>query len=1148
MNARRKYFAIFLYLLFAIGLKAQENISELETGLTPSGAELDKYSRMNLSLFTGKPNPSIPIHVFDLRNFSYPIYLSYHSAIKSEQRSTEIGLGWSLSSNQMIQRNLRGYPDFYSISSEGHGYFTLKSDLIQSIDQAVQVDAHPVAVLSPDPGYYGLLGEYIHTGRVDISPDIFTFNFDGHSGTFVFDKNGDIIIESTNPLSIKPNHVDFDADEYPANFVVTTQQGIKYTFDAHYDVYFLGQGYHGSSNIVLQSLHNSLYFGRWLLREIDSGVDKIHFEYDYSYNLNDAISEVQGRWDKVTIQDQSNKSRNGGSTVKKYYEVVVSRIYTDKEELIYEYSSRLDSESRKLSKIIFKNVINGSTIKTYDFKQSYFEEENGGKRLKLDNFKIMSANGISKDKFYAFDYYSGVLPSIGSGSEDHWGYYNGTDVESAGSSLPLIDPYNNPKADELYSVNRQKWPYTGVSKVAVEAFTKIGVLNKIRYPTGVTVSIDYEQNTHSAHYSNISEFTDLGLRLKNKPFFYASAPELYTGDNGNISEENATISLWTKTGITQTYTFDNNIIQESHFDLSHYWIDEFQDGMPYFGSGPVKIKIEKPSGNDYIVVPDIRVNPNRYNGLHDYSFDEIGSYQISIIDPYQNYYSGLLDLYMKDEGQDLIGVIKFNFFSLSEEDSEDLLDENLFPKEAYSGGLRVKTVSEISDDSTPQVIEYNYDSEGISSGVLPCTPLYVEYHEGCLGPPDSQNETTEFGTMTNKSIITKENSEISYRKVSTTQNDGGKTDFYYSVHSGLGDDSEGLVLKVLSRRLTSYSYLNGVLDSVVYFKKVGEEYLKVKKEEYIYKFTNKLSDLIPYTYQSHRNWTECGLGSNHAYYLISSYRLNPSRKYLTNKKVTEYFYDIDNVQTKIAKEYKYSYRSEDAFDEDFHALYPISETCKSCSDLGENVVDYYQYDDFGNQTYEVVVVGDRIVSAQKMIYLETFGLLSKSYSFIISSPIYYSGNIFEFLETNVPFELEAEFTYDEHFNLTENINHRSKVNTAYVWSYNGQYMVAKVVNSRLDEVNSAVSNLSSGFMEDLYLSTSSTEIKSRLLELRDALSSHSSTVQVSTYLQKPSYGISEKTDSNGVTTYYEYDEFGRLYQVKDKDGNVLSENKYKYKH
>jgi len=53
---------------------------------------------------------------------------------------------------------------------------------------------------------------------------------------------------------------------------------------------------------------------------------------------------------------------------------------------------------------------------------------------------------------------------------------------------------------------------------------------------------------------------------------------------------------------------------------------------------------------------------------------------------------------------------------------------------------------------------------------------------------------------------------------------------------------------------------------------------------------------------------------------------------------------------------------------------------------------------------------------------------------------------------------------------------------------------------------------------------------------------------VSTYTYIPLVGISMITDPKGDTITYEYDAFNRLKSVRDKDGNILSENEYYYKY
>jgi YD repeat-containing protein len=52
---------------------------------------------------------------------------------------------------------------------------------------------------------------------------------------------------------------------------------------------------------------------------------------------------------------------------------------------------------------------------------------------------------------------------------------------------------------------------------------------------------------------------------------------------------------------------------------------------------------------------------------------------------------------------------------------------------------------------------------------------------------------------------------------------------------------------------------------------------------------------------------------------------------------------------------------------------------------------------------------------------------------------------------------------------------------------------------------------------------------------------------ITTYTYKPLIGVSTITDPKGDKMSYEYDTLNRLKWVKDKAGNILSENQYHYK-
>ena len=51
---------------------------------------------------------------------------------------------------------------------------------------------------------------------------------------------------------------------------------------------------------------------------------------------------------------------------------------------------------------------------------------------------------------------------------------------------------------------------------------------------------------------------------------------------------------------------------------------------------------------------------------------------------------------------------------------------------------------------------------------------------------------------------------------------------------------------------------------------------------------------------------------------------------------------------------------------------------------------------------------------------------------------------------------------------------------------------------------------------------------------------------VSTYTYSPLRGLTSETVPNGLTTFYEYDAFGRLKLIKDKDGKILKQIDYQF--
>ncbi|GEM_PF-5813771 len=121
--------------------------------------------------------------------------------------------------------------------------------------------------------------------------------------------------------------------------------------------------------------------------------------------------------------------------------------------------------------------------------------------------------------------------------------------------------------------------------------------------------------------------------------------------------------------------------------------------------------------------------------------------------------------------------------------------------------------------------------------------------------------------------------------------------------------------------------------------------------------------------------------------------------------------------------------------------------------------------------------------------------------------------------------------------------------TTIIWGYDDRYPIAKIENATYSDISNQVSNLQSlsNADNDNSIGPSGTEgiLRSALDNLRNLPVLSSSLV--TTYTHDPLIGVTSITDPRGNTTYYKYDDFNRLEQVKDSDGNILSENEYNYR-
>lgn len=129
--------------------------------------------------------------------------------------------------------------------------------------------------------------------------------------------------------------------------------------------------------------------------------------------------------------------------------------------------------------------------------------------------------------------------------------------------------------------------------------------------------------------------------------------------------------------------------------------------------------------------------------------------------------------------------------------------------------------------------------------------------------------------------------------------------------------------------------------------------------------------------------------------------------------------------------------------------------------------------------------------------------------------------------------------YDKYDNITE-VKSRTGESEVYIRGYHGQYVIARIMNATLSEVE----NAGIGTLDSFADGTEPGEEEWNKLNALRTLLPHA---LVYTYKYEPMIGVTSITDPKGMTLYYEYDAKGRLTVERDRDNNIIKTYRYTLK-
>src|SRR5450432_645826 len=175
---------------------------------SPDAAALGKYGQIPVDKSTGIPDISVPLYQIKTPRFNLPISLSYHaSGIKVDEISSWVGCGWVLNAGGAITRSIVGFPD------DGP-YGILNNTIVTAANIQFTRD-------------YTYIANVLNK-RLDTEPDNFFYNFNEHSGAFVFGSGNVPVL-----IPYKPIIINFSSS---TGFNVIDEEGNKYSFNTKENV------------------------------------------------------------------------------------------------------------------------------------------------------------------------------------------------------------------------------------------------------------------------------------------------------------------------------------------------------------------------------------------------------------------------------------------------------------------------------------------------------------------------------------------------------------------------------------------------------------------------------------------------------------------------------------------------------------------------------------------------------------------------------------------------------------------------------------------------------------------------------------------------------------------------------------------------
>lgn len=1091
-NVSRKLISIF-FVVLNLSLNAQTEQNPKDpldiVQASPTANSLGTYGGVNVGKASGTISKSIDLYNFISGKLDIPISVNYASnGLKVNDNGGIVGTGWSIKMGGTIRKTIYGNVDGGSRLPVNFNPYSGSREYLNYLKGLISYNGMPSVID----------GEY----------DLYTFDFNNYSGSFILDENNTPLL--LNYSGIKISRVS------ATQFIITTPDGVKYDFNVGETSLKVGNG----CGKIITSEVNTAFFLTKITHPSGDIINLLYNSSNYTYVVGVEESQTYQRRLECDPADLGLKIRSCVISIFTKTKLL-KEINGSNGKVVFNYQDHQAATGMILSDFKIYNSFDASPIKQVVFNYVSHKATNGVHNANLvsqENLKyrsflktiaFLNANGLVDNK-YSFDYQNlERLPYRFANNQDYYGYNNGK-----GNSTLI--PKSNVPNWSAYFVN------TNANREPDATYISAGMLSKITYPTGGADSLIYEPNTAWKEYT---------------------VPPVQS--HGNVT------AVGTGTTVTGTETSPIFTVLESQSITINFSCNVTVDDGPYPGTGIVELlsngvviktgsaqagnsgsfTVTISPGSNY----QVRVKANR-------------GYRISCTANYSYNAGQLIKAYRNEiiAGLRIKEVITKTNTTAS---SKKYFYHKIADLEVKSTGYSI---------FSPTFVWSNSSNFRCSGNVADCTTAGVIQII-------TLSSTSRFGYMHFNSA------PVYYSDVFEVDNvtNGGVAYQFGVSPNGRPHIIQGEDLDAPS---TSNDAINGLELHRAYFKYNGNQIVYLKSIKTTYKNDERIYKAHRSFVANERYVAVCSSGENNAplqseldpYDLLEYDHIQrwiypdtiTTKNYATNgieysEEVEVNIYDNPN-HAQLSRKITVQSTGVRIVN---HILYPNDYTLGETfinnmvtNQLSGYPIENVLYREIGNtksiisgSVFNYKIGGKGLIDYKRSLNTDSsIPLSSFKFSNRTIGILPPSGTLTIFFPDSRYINEYKILTYTT-IGRPQEVKKEEEPVTTYLWGYGGQYPIAEIKNANYAEVfgvlgQTTINNFNVPSVSDIVINNAMENLRSNLPK-----------AMVTSYTYQPLVGMKSKTDPRGMTEYYEYDGMQRLKAILDQFKNVRSALDYHYR-